>query len=178
MTDVPQATASAPKNVQPPPRPVGTVAAPPAEPKPKPFPFTALLSSQFSAGVVGERFGGHEARLPAGTPPEYLGRREFWANVAQLMHPNDTIEVRVADHTWRARVVVWEAGMNWAHVSVVEVLQKPHFDMPAGQDEYGVRWNMDASGHEIYRLSDGVRAEGPFANVGDAMQAIARRRRR
>jgi hypothetical protein len=108
----------------------------PAHPGPSaPAPIAALLASSFKTRESGVYFNTHEAVPESGTPIEHILRRDFWAHVAQRMRLGDTVLVLPRDGAFYAELAVWDAGLNWADVSLkFAPVMRPKFEPVPGVD--------------------------------------------
>lgn len=142
------------------------------EPEAKPAPITALLANQWKARDSGVFFNTHEVVPNAKTPIEHLLRPEFWGNISQKLKMGDTILVLPRDGAWYAELLVWDAGMNWAHVSFKGRAEKPVFAAVAGVASDFEIVHDPIDGVTVKRRSTDAKVKGNFTNVEDARKWI------
>lgn len=135
-------------------------------------PITALLASQWKARESGVYFNTHEVVPNAGTPLEHLLDPSFFGNISQKLKAGDTILALPRDAAWYAELLVWDAGRNWAQVSVRFAQERPAFEAVAGvDDEFEIRRDP-IDGIMVVRRSTGTKLKGNFANHDDAQRWI------
>jgi hypothetical protein len=135
-------------------------------------PIAALLASEIKARESGVYFNTWEVVPRAGTPIEDLERPEFWGNVSQNMRQGDTLLVLPRDGQWYAELLVWDAGQNWAHVSLKGVTERPAFEQIAGVASDFVIGRDPIDGIVIKRASTGAKVKGNFPSHEDARKWI------
>lgn len=135
-------------------------------------PVRVLLASEWKARESGVFFNTHEVVPPAGTPLEDLLRPEFFSNVSQKLKAGDTVLALPRDASWYAELIVWDAGRNWAQVSVRFAQARPMFEGVAGvDDEFEIRRDP-IDGIMVVRRATGTKLKSNFANHSDAQSWI------
>lgn len=135
-------------------------------------PVRALLASEWKARESGVFFNTHEVVPPAGTPLSDLLYPEFFSNVSQKLKAGDTVLALPRDAAWYAELIVWDAGRNWAHVSVRFSQLRPPFQGAAGVDEEFEIRRDPIDGIKVVRRSTGTTLKSNFANHDDAAKWI------
>jgi hypothetical protein len=131
-------------------------------------PIATLLAAQCKARESGIYFNTWEVVPDAGTPLEHIIDPRFFGNVSQRFKPGDTILAFPRDGAWYAELLVWDAGQNWANVSLKGRLERPDFaSAPGVLSDFEVRRDP-IEGYQAVRKSTGAKLKGGFTNAEDA----------
>lgn len=103
------------------------------------------------------------------THPNQCLEEGFWANVANLLQPGDTIQVLCDSYRWRMDLFVVASGNTWAQVSRLALYDlspaRPHTTLPS---KYQINF---AGAHHKWRV---IRDGEPIKD-GFASEALARK---
>lgn len=95
-----------------------------------------------------------------GTDYETVLKPLFWAHVANRLRQWDEIEVRAADGTWLAKLVVIDRGPQWAKVAELHFynferkLEVDPVATSAAASEYELKWAGPVAKWRVTRLVD------------------------
>ena len=138
----------------------------------KEAPISALLANEIWAREAGVKFNTWEAVPPVKTPFDNMLRRSFWSNVAMKMKPGDKIVIYPRDGAYYAELLVWDAGQNWADVSLLVRLDRPTLaGAPGVENEFEIGRDP-VDGVVVKKRSTGERVKSNFANHEDARRWI------
>lgn len=139
--------------------------------------FAPLLESACWPREAGVRLNIFEIVPPAATPLTWLLQPAFWSNVARRFTPGSTIVAYPRDGAWYAELIVWDAGQNWAHVSLKGASERPQFSAAPGVDEQFEIRRDPIDGYVVLRRSTGEKLRGNFTNAEEARRWIIEHQR-
>jgi hypothetical protein len=118
--------------------------------------FAPLLRHRWRARESGVLWNEHEIVPEAGTPFERVLEADYWANIAAKMRAGDTLIVMPDDGAWRAELLVWDVGHNYAQVSQVWKAERPQFAAAPGlsEDDFEVSFAGPIKKWRVIRKSD------------------------
>src|SRR5690349_11175288 len=118
--------------------------------------FAPLLRHRWRARESGVLWNEHEIVPEAGTPLERVLERDYWANIAAKMRAGDTLIVMPDDAAWRAELLVWDVGHNYALVSPLWHAKRPEFEKTPGgsEDDFEVAFAGPIKKWRVIRKSD------------------------
>lgn len=111
-----------------------------------------------------------------GTPFGELLQPAYWSHIARRLRPGDLIEVVPDENTYKAFLVVLDAGQNWAKVALDRKVDlSPPASVAAGDinKEYAVEWKGPHWKHAVIRVSDKQVVEKGFNTRDEAGRWIA-----
>lgn len=100
----------------------------------------------------------------------------YWSHVARRLRPGDMIEVVPDENSYKAFLVVIDAGPNWAKVILD---RKIELTKPSGRaagdasDDFSVEWKGPHYKFSVIRKADGQVVEKGFQQRDDAHRWIA-----
>lgn len=152
------------------------VAAPKAAAEPL-KPIAPLLQGEIWARETGVRFNTWEVVPPARSPIENVLRRDFWANVSGRMRTGDSVIVVPRDGAWYAELIVWDAGQNWADMSVKCKVDRPQLAAVPGIESDFEIVSDPIDGVVVRRRSTGQKVKDNFPNHEDARRWLLEHQR-
>ena len=139
-----------------------TQAAPEELPKAPPLPVPRF-------GLAEETRNVWRCSVTEQTLPDQCLEEGFWANVANLLQPGDTIQILADNYRWRLDLFVVAVGNTWAQVAKLMFFDlkpaRPHTTLPS---KYKVQF---AGAHHKWRV---LRDDEPLKD-GFASESLARR---
>jgi len=107
--------------------------------------------------------------VPDDTHPDQTLEEGFWANVANMLQPGDTVQVLSDSYRWRLDLFVVACGNTWAQVAKLAFYDlKPARPHEAISSKYKIQF---AGAHHKWR----VLREGEPLKDGFASEALARK---
>ncbi|HXI76098.1 MAG TPA: hypothetical protein VNH21_03125 [Steroidobacteraceae bacterium] len=116
---------------------------------------------------------GHWVCVPADTEVADLLEPGFWANHAQRMRPNSTLEVHWDDSSRFILLYVVSAGRNWADVDLMFEHKIKSHARPSQTHRYEAKYNGPVDLWRITNLSNGSVLKAGFATEEDARKFLA-----
>lgn len=94
--------------------------------------------------------------IPSGVTPDQLLEPAYWMHVSRTLQTGDEIVALAEDNTYYVRLIVLNAGINWANVKVLYFAElSKEFEVPADADTaYDIVFGGNFHKWRVVRKSD------------------------